>query len=394
MNRDGNPTLDPAKPGVKPSMIPIRPGAKPAAPQRKSVDTAKYWMNYYRAHDESSADLKDKVTSLNAYKKTQDVQAILTAYLTYHGKNAEPWMYEGLALAIRMNKGSDQDAKVSLGYAADLAEKDQNPNNLVSVADLLFLNGEYARAGTLLDQAAEKVPHRGEPLIMSINVAQRTKDPKRMAASVDRLLSLGWPGLDDRIRADARQQVETLAKTLREEDKGAEADSLLTALGESEARDLYIRLSWVGDADLDLAVEEPLGATARFRTPRTVFGGSIVKNGYGAHPEEVYVCPRAFDGDYTIRIETIYNNPDKPALQATLEVITHEGTAQEHKETHTIALTNDPKPVVANLKGGRRKTALPFLSPTASLPQQSASPKKKGKQDTPKAEKAKSRPKQ
>ena len=30
--------------------------------------------------------------------------------------------------------------------------------------------------------------------MMSINLAQKTKDPKRMGDAVERLLSLGWPG--------------------------------------------------------------------------------------------------------------------------------------------------------------------------------------------------------
>src|SRR5439155_22110354 len=137
---------------------------------------------------------------------------------------------------------------------------------------------------------------------------------------------------------DARRQLERLARTLREEARGDEADRLLARLPEAEARDLFLRLSWTGDADLDLYVAEPLGATACYATPRTVFGGSVVQNGYGKHPEEVYVCPRGFDGDYSIKIETAYNNPDKPATQAILEVITHEGTPQESKSTHTIAL--------------------------------------------------------
>ena len=71
---------------------------------------------------------------------------------------------------------------------------------------------------------------------------------------------------------------------------------------------------------------------AQFSTPRTVFGGSIIKNGYGNHPEEVYVCPRGFDGDYTVRIATIYTNPEKPPTRLTLETITHEGTPEETKD--------------------------------------------------------------
>jgi hypothetical protein len=177
------------------------------------------------------------------------------------------------------------------------------------------------------------------------------------------LLSLGWPGADDSLRASARKEAETLAKTLREENRGEEADRLLQTLPDAEARDVFARLTWVGEADLDLAVDEPLGATADFNTPRTVFGGSIIKNGYGSHPEEVYVCPRAFDGEYVFRVVTIANSDKNPALQATLEVITHEGTSVEHRETHTIKLGKNPSPTKVKLTGGRRKTALPYILP-------------------------------
>lgn len=364
-NRDDPPTIVPAKPGQAPSgLIPITPGPKDAVkPQTRSLSTAQYWKNFYRTHNEAPEDLQEKVTLLNFSKKSQDVEAVLKGYLTYHNKNAEPWMYQALAIAIKMNKGDDKDFKTSLGFAADLAERSHNPNHLVSVADLMLIHGEFARVGKLLDEAAELIPHRSEPLIMMINLAQKTKDPKRMAMAIDKLLALGWPGFDEQVRRDARQQAETLAKSLREEMRTAEADTLLASVTKSESRDVFVRLTWLGDASLGLSVEEPLGATARDITPRTVFGGAIVKEGYGKHPESVYVCPRGFDGDYTIRIETIYNNPEKPALEATLEIITHEGTPAEKSETKTIRLTKSPEPVVVSLKGGHRKTAMPFLAP-------------------------------
>ena len=153
------------------------------------------------------------------------------------------------------------------------------------------------------------VPHRVEPMVMSINLAQKTRDPKRMADAVESLLSLGWPGQDEYFRLESANQVETLAKVLREDGKGQEADQLLAKLTESQSRDLFVRLSWDGDADFDLLVDEPLGATASYQSPRTVFGGSILKNGYGSHPEEVYVCPRGFAGDYTIRVSHDLHQP-------------------------------------------------------------------------------------
>lgn len=351
-------------------LIPIVPGSGSVVGVRPvaHVDPYAFWSEYYRKHDESAAQLRETLRLLNLSKKFTDVHAALTAYLTERRKNAEPWMYEALALAIEMTSGSPEDIRTALQYGADLAQRTHNPNHLVSVADLLFRKGYYERVGRLLDEAAARIPHRAEPLVMSLNLAQNTKDPKRMGDSIDALLALGWPGNDEYVRREARRQAEALAEKLKEDGRNRDADTLLARVTAAESRDVYVHLSWDGNADYDLEVEEPLGAKAQFSTPRTVFGGSIIKNGYGSHPDEVYVCPRGFDGDYTVRIVTVYADPENPPTRLTLESITHEGTANETKGTWTL----DPrkplvKPVVVPLKGGRRKTVLPFLSPGAIL---------------------------
>ena len=325
-----------------------------------------FWKGYYETRDESPDALRRKLGILNANKKFRDVKAILFGYLKAHPHQSEPWMYEALAIAIKLNGGEKKDIDQSLDFATDLALQTKNPNPIVSVADQLLIIGHLGRVGELLDAASEMIPHRGEPILMSINLAKKLKDPKRMGDSIDRLLSLGWPMVDDTVRRDARKQAEQLAKSLREEGRDDEANALIARLPEIEARDLFIRLTWIGDADFDLAIDEPLGATARYQTPRTVFGGSIVKNGYGTHPEEVYVCPRAFNGEYVIKVDTIYNNPAKPAVVARLEIITHEGTSEEHKEVKTIKVgKTTAEPIKITLKRGRRKQVLPFVDPNA-----------------------------
>lgn len=275
-------------------------------------------------------------------------------------------MYEALALAIEMNGGKPEDVHKALNYAADLAQKTHNPNHLVSAADKLLLKGFTDRVGPLLDEATEKVPHRAEPLLMSMMLAQKVVDPLRMAAAIDGLLSLGWPGQDDYFRAEARKQAEALAKTLKEDGRTEEAEKLLASLPAAESRDLYIRLTWDGYADYDLVVEEPLGATVARDMARSVFGGALIKNGMGSRPEEVYVCPRGFDGDYTIRIMPIADDPKKPCTRLTLEVVTHDGDAGESRKSYSL-VPNDPKakPVVVTLKGGRRVQALPFVPASA-----------------------------
>jgi hypothetical protein len=277
-------------------------------------------------------------------------------------------MYEALALAIEMNQGKPEDVRTALNYAADLARRTRNPNHLVSVADKLMLKGYYERVGELLDEASAKVPHRAEPLVMSINLARQTRDPVRMARAIDALLSLGWPGNDDYFRREARAQAEKLAQALREDGRSQDADTLLASLPEAESRDLFLRLTWDGNADFDLIVEEPLGAVAQYATPRTVFGGALIKNGYGSRPEEIYVCPRGFDGDYTVRVTMVYSDPQNPPTRLTLEAITHEGSNREHREEHSLSPA-DPSssPVVVRLEGGRRTRVLPFVSPFAIL---------------------------
>ena len=77
--------------------------------------------------------------------------------------------------------------------------------------------------------------------------------------------------------------------------------------------------------------------------------------------------PAAFAGDYTVRVSTIYTNPDKPVTRLTLETITHEGTPGEKKQTFDLSPDKPNKPVVVHLVSGRRKKVLPYVDPNAEL---------------------------
>lgn len=363
-SKAGEPRVVPAPGSAAQGLIPIT--GTPTVRPSSAGDPYAFWTDYYAKHDETPDQLHETVRLLNQSGKSRDVHAAILGYLKKRPKSAEFWMYEALALAIEMNGGKPEDVKTALNYAADLAQRSHNPNHLVSAADKLLLKGLTDRVGALLDEAAEKIPHRAEPIAMSINLALKTRDPKRMSESVDKLLSLGWPGQDDFLRVEARKQVETLAKGLTEEGRSDEAQKLLASLSGSESRDVYIRLSWDGYADYDLVVEEPLGAHVSYDMPRSVFGGALVKNGKGDRSEEIYACPRGFNGNYTVRIMRIADDPARPATRLTLETITHEGDAKESKKTMVLA-PNDPnaKPVVVTLTDGRRTKALPFVSSTA-----------------------------
>jgi hypothetical protein len=329
------------------------------------TDPFTFWMNYYKVHDESPGELSETVRLLGANRRMREVEAALKGYLWNHGNHSESWMYLVLATTIKINQGPPDQVKTALNYAADLAQRTHNPNDLVLAADTMVRMGHLDRVGALLDEAAAKVPHRNEPLKMSVNLARQLKDPVRMGDAIGKLLSLGWPGEDDYVRSECRNQAEILSNSLREDGRTQEAAGLMDRLRESLARDVYIRLTWDGYADFDLAVDEPYGVTASYDLPRTVFGGSIIKNGFGSHPEEVYVCPRGFNGDYTVHIRTIFIDEKKPVVQLKLEAIVHEGMAQQRKKEYVLRPEKLDQTFVVHLDGGRRKTVLPYIDPLA-----------------------------
>ncbi len=343
------------------------------------MNVFKYWDDFFAKQKfeeprEAEKQLLLTVTDFLKLKKYDVAEAVLKGFLKHHSKEAEAWMYIFLAECIKARNGPDKELKQILSYAAHLAKRSKKPEDLIRVADLLVLRKFFGKVGDpgfetnigeLLDMASDIVPTNAWPIMMSVNLATHYKDPNRMADAAERLLSIGWPGLDERVRRDLRQQVNNLADGLRIDGRMADATALKAKLAESESRDIYIKLTWKGEGDLDLSIAEPLGATANFRNFRTVFGGAIIQNGYGKHPEEIYVAPRAFDGDYVVTVDKIVDyDESNPILEATLEVILHEGANDEKRETYKINLAQ-PEPVIVKLAPGmgRRKKVLPFVAP-------------------------------
>jgi hypothetical protein len=281
---------------------------------------------------------------------------------------------------MEMNKRDQASIRTALGRGAFLAQKSKDPVALVAACDQLMTHKLYeielpAGAGVgagarvkladLLDAAMKVAPHLPHPILMSLLLAERQKDPKRFGDSADTLLSLGWPGVDETWRAGIRARSNAMAKQLNEEGRNREAKDLLDRLPMIEARDLVVRLSWSGDAMLDLVVDEPAGFSVDHFNPRSVFGGALVKEGRGKDREAVYVCPRGFDGEYTVHVNVLYNDATKPARIATLEIITHDGAAEEKVTAKTLSLSK-LEPVRVTLTGGHRKLALPYFAPATA----------------------------
>ena len=72
-------------------------------------------------------------------------------------------------------------------------------------------------------------------------------------------------------------------------------------------RDVVIELSWTGDADIDVLVEEPPGTVCSLASPRSTSGGTLLgdeaqaANSSPTHRER-YIATEAFPGTYKILV--------------------------------------------------------------------------------------------
>ena len=66
-----------------------------------------------------------------------------------------------------------------------------------------------------------------------------------------------------------------MVRALESEHRETEAAKLKGAVERQLQRDLVIKLSWQGDADLDLKVKEPTGSVCWVLNRQTIGGGTL-----------------------------------------------------------------------------------------------------------------------
>ena len=127
--------------------------------------------------------------------------------------------------------------------------------------------------------------------------------------------------------------------------------------------DLVIKLSWQGEADLDLKVVEPTGSKCWALNRVTVGGGTLVGDTLADMNNETYVAAEAYSGEYRITIDRVWGRPQFDKAQ--LRIIRHQGTAEETEERISVDLTDKQplKPIM--LTDGRRTEAAYVPPPSA-----------------------------
>lgn len=316
------------------------------------------WEQHFAQREEADPAVRAAVRALIEAKKFDHVSALIEAALR-HGQ-AQPWMYEALGLALRAQGASPDHIERTLLSAADIQAL--SPSGLMYLAKYLAQSGFEHRALKLYRQAALMEPTAPEAYLNALELAQRHWDLDAIQWSVVGVLGQAWAEENESRWQQARNVATMTLDTLRASRQFQAADEFQAAVAEALQRDLILSVSWTGEADIDLIVQEPSGKVCSRENPRTTGGGVLLGDAFAAPNQksqllsETYVCPEAFNGTYQVRVRRTWGKPT--AGRVTVDVYSRWGTPEAQHIRKQITVGDDDQLVLFNVDEGRRDESI------------------------------------
>jgi hypothetical protein len=324
----------------------------------QSADDA--WDQYFASQDRiHPGDVQVTSVHLMRQEKFDQVVGLLNAALRHD--QAQPWMYHGLALAMEAAGAPQADLERALTSALDTKD---NADDTLRVAIYMNKIGLDRRAYELFHDLAVNNPTMLEPFANALDVALDLKDDQGIIWAASGILSQAWVDQEHPLRVRAINLLRAKYLEAKQSGNSELAKQIYESWGDAFVKDCVIKVTWTGEADIDLVVEEPSGSICSLNNPHTNAGGILLQ---GTHTlvkrlseegyTEMYMCPQAFAGDYRVLIKRVWGEPTLGKVQVT--VIRHDGDPSESRETQSISLDENGKALVLfNLDSGRRNEPL------------------------------------
>ena len=344
---------------------------KPAKASKKVAKkaSAAKWNQYFaglanadeETVKESQAKVREVIRQMKSEKRFADIIVVLNAAIT--NNQIQPWMYETLAIAMVMDNRPAEDVERAYLSALEFCE---DPNQMLLIGVFMEKMGYTERALSIYEQLGKMFPDAIEPFVAALNLARRP--------DVDSVEMMKWASL-----GLLRQEVEpenkpdwdaallsakAISARLEAEGKTEEAKTFAKDLENALQRDCIVTVSWTGDADIDLFVEEPNGSLCSLMNRRTSGGGFLESNGFtkdagrdaSSKASERYICSQGFPGTYRVMAKRVYGEVtgNKVIVEGTI----HYGTGESKTIKTAVPLENDTCAVEFALDEGRRTEAL------------------------------------
>jgi hypothetical protein len=311
------------------------------------------WVQSQLDAAKSAADAKDDAACKARFQSVVD-------HLSDVMRNTlpAPWMYEALSIAMQ---GAEYPASEvqrvmlsSIDFGADVTAA-------IKIARYLETQGMKKEALAIYRDAHRVSPMERLPLEAGLNLALELDDRQAVVWAATGVLSQAWTDEQLPLIEKAILAAKAAYIRLKGEGRTMEAFALEQALKLAQGRDIVVRVTWTGNADIDIAVEEPTGTICDTTNPATIAGGLLLgdsssmdragKDGYS----ETYACARGYAGQYRIAIRKIWG--DVAGGKVTVHIVTDYGTKDQRYTEHQVPIERDAM-LVTEVKNGRRTEPL------------------------------------
>jgi hypothetical protein len=334
--------------------------ASQAAPIQidESVSPDDFWSGYFAKGTRDPAEVRQAVRDLMRDGRYDHAIALVNNALRYG--QPQPWMYESLGISMQLIGRPKAQIERAVMSAVDFST---SPEEMLLVARYLSGLGLDHRAVRVYQQVVAVDPLLHEAYALALRAAQRAEDLDLIRFATVGILAQAWPAQQAEIEKVARRIAKATLAQLQEAGRHEEYEAYRAELNRSLTRDCVVRVSWTGDADIDLAVEEPTGTVCSALQPRTTSGGvslgdAVAGRSGGSEQgfSEVYVCPRGFGGTYQAQIRRIWG--EVAANRVTVDVYLNLGSDAAKHERKQVSLEEGVATVAFDLPQGRRKEPL------------------------------------
>ncbi|MDG1874388.1 MAG: VWA domain-containing protein [Mariniblastus sp.] len=314
------------------------------------------WSTYFENNFADPAEVRLTARKLMNANNPGEVASMIYGAIKHD--QLQPWMYEGLVIALQVSGKPQIEIERALMSAVDLSTDE---NDLLYAATFMASNGMEKRAIRLLEGFARQFPTRTEPYVIGLRAAQQTKDIDAIKWATVGVFSQEWPDHPEIVK-QAKFAAEGVKNSLKKSGRTDELAAFEADLQNATERDCYIKVSWTGDADLDLYIEEPGGTVCSRLVRRTTAGGVVLGDNFTAKPgvsgvvSEEYILPKGFAGDYRLIVKRVWGQVTSGKVNVSIH--NHYNSDHEASLTKQVNIDNEGVIVLFSLDKGRRTEPL------------------------------------
>jgi hypothetical protein len=268
----------------------------------------------------------------------------------------QPWMYQALSLSMKACDYPAEDIERVMLSSLDFS---RDTNSAIAIASYFAQNQMKQEALALLHDTAINDPYNYDILALALPLARELNDLEALKWTCAGVLSKAWPEQYNKLANDARLIARATSLRLKQEGRIIEATAFENEIKEALRRDIVVRVTWTGDAEIALRVKEPVGTICSYSNPQTVSGGVLLSNPSSKSKDsldgvsEFYVCPQGYAGEYDILLRRIWGKVS--GGKATVEILTDYGTPEQRVITQQVDINEKDALIQVAVKNGHRK---------------------------------------